>query len=238
MYLQFCSGVILLLLLLCFWFNQLPLCFWLLQRSLWLNLLQLLNYFFCSMKVCMPSVLWRCWLGGRKGIRPVKKLGDGLLAWLSVWSEMQTCIWPSWCHCHSLSLASVKSRLVLPFWYRLTRVVPDKESLNGCVRVLLKYTCNVSDLLMTSSSYSLCADRTNGWDEPTTITTSLCWDSSVGSQHDATHICCWVPVPAAWHPQLSIDISCPQSDQQQTSWPTLLPTLAAENQCACSNIRS
>jgi len=29
-------------------------------------------------------------------------------------------------HCHSLSLASVKSRLVLPFWYRLTRVVPDK----------------------------------------------------------------------------------------------------------------
>ena len=28
--------------------------------------------------------------------------------------------------CHSLSLASVKSRLVLPFWYRLTRVVPDK----------------------------------------------------------------------------------------------------------------
>ena len=40
-----------------------------------------------------------------------------VLAWLSVWSEVQTCIWPSWCHCHSLSLASVKSRLVLPFWY-------------------------------------------------------------------------------------------------------------------------
>ena len=34
----------------------------------------------------------------------------------------------------SLSLASVKSRLVLPFWYRLTRVVPDKGPLNGvCV---------------------------------------------------------------------------------------------------------
>jgi len=27
---------------------------------------------------------------------------------------------------------SSKSRLVLPFWYRLTRVVPDKGSLNGC----------------------------------------------------------------------------------------------------------
>ena len=35
-----------------------------------------------------------------------------------------------------LSLASVKSRLVLRFWYRLTRVVPDKGPLyNGCVCV-------------------------------------------------------------------------------------------------------
>ena len=83
----------------------------------------------------LPSVLWRCWLGGRKGIRPVKKLSSGVLAWFSVWSEMQTCIWPSWCHCHSLSLASVKSRFVLPFWYRLTRVVREKGPLNGCVCV-------------------------------------------------------------------------------------------------------
>ena len=59
-----------------------------------------------------------------------------MLAWLSVWSEVQTCIWPSWCHCHSSSLASVKSRLVLPSWYRLTWVVLDKGPLNGvCVRV-------------------------------------------------------------------------------------------------------
>ena len=40
-------------------------------------------------------------------------------------------------HCHSLSLASVKSRLVLPFWYRLTRLVPEKGPLNGCVCVWL-----------------------------------------------------------------------------------------------------
>jgi len=50
-----------------------------------------------------------------------------------LWSEMQTCIWPSWCHCHSVSLAFVKSRLALPFWYRLIRVVPEKGPLNGCV---------------------------------------------------------------------------------------------------------
>ena len=35
----------------------------------------------------MPSVLWRCWLGGRKGIRPVKKLGAGVLVWLSICLE-------------------------------------------------------------------------------------------------------------------------------------------------------
>ena len=46
-----------------------------------------------------------------------------MLAWLSVWSEVQTCI------------ASGKSRLVLPFWYRLSRVVPEKGPLNVCVCV-------------------------------------------------------------------------------------------------------
>ena len=45
----------------------------------------------------LPSVLWRCWLGGRKGIW-TKKLSGGVLVWLSVWSKVQTCIWPSWCH--------------------------------------------------------------------------------------------------------------------------------------------
>ena len=30
------------------------------------------------------------------------------------------------------SLASFKSRLVLPFWYQLTQVVLEKRPLNGC----------------------------------------------------------------------------------------------------------
>ena len=68
-------------------------------------------------------------LVGWQEVHPAcKKLSGGALAWLSVWSEMQTCILPSWCHCHSVSLASVKSRLVLPFWYRLTRVKKGKGS--------------------------------------------------------------------------------------------------------------
>ena len=72
-------------------------------------------------------------VGRQEGHPACKKLSGGVPAWLTVWSEVQTCIWPSWCHCHSLSLASVKTRLVLPFWYRPTRVVPDKGPLNGCV---------------------------------------------------------------------------------------------------------
>jgi len=83
----------------------------------------------CAFSALMLSVGWQ------EGHPACKKLSGGVLAWLSVWSELQTCICPSWCHCHSLSLASLKSRLVLLFWYRLTRVVPEKGPLNGCVCV-------------------------------------------------------------------------------------------------------
>ena len=74
-------------------------------------------------------------IGWQEGHPACKKLSGGVLTWLSVWIEVQTCIWPSWCHCHSLSLASVKSRLVLPFWYRLTRAILDKGPLTVCVCV-------------------------------------------------------------------------------------------------------
>jgi len=52
-----------------------------------------------------------------------------------------------------LPLASVKSRLVLPFRYRLTRIVLDKGPLNGCMYVanlLLSLIVNiVSCFLLT-----------------------------------------------------------------------------------------
>jgi len=72
-------------------------------------------------------------VGRQEGHLACKKLSSWVLAWLSVWSEVQTCIWPSRCHCHSLSLASVKSTWVLPFWYRLSQVVLQKGPLNVCV---------------------------------------------------------------------------------------------------------
>ena len=100
--------------------------------------------FNCLLVHCAFSALTLL-VGRQEGHPACKKLSGGVLAWLSVWSEVQTCIWPSWCHCHSLSLASVKSRLVLPFWYRLTWVVPDKGPLNGCVCVCV---CVLSQVMV------------------------------------------------------------------------------------------
>jgi len=89
---------------------------------------------YCSIYIDLPLVLRCCWLGGRKGIQPVKKLSGGVLAWLSVWSELQICISPSWCHCHSLSLAPVNPDRFyqngLLFWCRFTQVVTEKRPLN------------------------------------------------------------------------------------------------------------
>jgi len=72
---------------------------------------------YCFPFSALTLLVWR-----QEGHLACKSLSGGVLSWLFVWSEVQTCI----CHCHSLSLASVKSRLVLPFWYRLTQVVLDK----------------------------------------------------------------------------------------------------------------
>ena len=64
------------------------------------------------------------------------------------------------CHCHPLSLASVKSRLVLPFWYRLTRVVPDKGLLNGCCCIMLIHSSNTFTSRLASIVYSCLAVTT------------------------------------------------------------------------------
>ena len=62
--------------------------------------------------------------------------------------QTDICIWPS--RCHSVSLASVKSRLVLAFWYPLTQVVPEKRPLN--VHVLIQHllpSCDINNFIIT-----------------------------------------------------------------------------------------
>jgi len=46
-------------------------------------------------------------VGRQEGHLACKKLSGGILALLPVWGEIQICIWPSWGHCHSLSLAPI-----------------------------------------------------------------------------------------------------------------------------------
>jgi len=81
------------------------------------------------------SVLWRCRLGSRKSTRPVKIRLVGCWRGYVSGARRRLEYGPADAtatHC-LLSLASVKSRLVLPLWYWLTRVVPENGPLNGCV---------------------------------------------------------------------------------------------------------
>ena len=51
-------------------------------------------------------------VGRQEGHQACKTLSGGMLSWLSVWGEMQICVWSSWCHCHSRSLAPLN-----PDWF-------------------------------------------------------------------------------------------------------------------------
>ena len=62
-----------------------------------------------------------------------KTLSDEVLAWLSVWSEVQMiCIWSSWCHCHPIISCFVKIQNGSAFLVPATQVVLEKRPLNGC----------------------------------------------------------------------------------------------------------
>ena len=63
-------------------------------------------------------------------------VSSGVLAWLSLWFEGCTLAYspPDATATHCLLLQE-NPDWFLPFWYRLTRVVPDKGPLNVCVCV-------------------------------------------------------------------------------------------------------
>jgi len=59
-----------------------------------------------------------------------KKLSDKVLAWLSVWIEMQMiCIWSSWCHCHPVINCFIKIRICLTFLVLAYPGFPGKEAI-------------------------------------------------------------------------------------------------------------
>ena len=89
---------------------------------------------------------WRCWLGGRKGIRPVKNwvvgCWRGCLGWGADLHIAQQMPLPLTISCSSKSRL-VLTFLVLPFWYLFTRVVPDifqkSSKMVVCVCVCVGY---------------------------------------------------------------------------------------------------
>jgi len=77
----------------------------------------------------MPSVLRRCCLGGRKGIRPVKTewLGARVVICLGRGADLHMAqLMPL-----PLTVSCSTKIQILPFWYPLTWVVPDKGPLSG-----------------------------------------------------------------------------------------------------------
>ena len=75
-------------------------------------------------------------VGRQKGHPACKKLSSGVLAWLSAWSEVVLHMARLMPLC-SVSLASVKSRLVLPFWYWPTS--PGQRAIKRvCVCIILQ----------------------------------------------------------------------------------------------------
>ena len=57
---------------------------------------------------------------------------------------MQICIWPSWCHCHSLSLCSSKSRLVLSYSFYFSDAGSPGLSRTKSKRAVKRPCCVVS----------------------------------------------------------------------------------------------
>jgi len=97
------------------------------------NVHQIFPHFYCFS--CGPSVLLHCQLGIKKSIRPVKveQWGVGVVICLQRGADCLNMVQLMPLRPQTPSpVASVKSRLVLPFWYRLTQVVLEKRPLNGC----------------------------------------------------------------------------------------------------------
>ena len=151
-------------------------------------------------------------VGRQEGHPSCKKLEwwGTKLAWLSVWNEMQTSIWPQLMPLPLTVSCSSKIQVFLPFWYRLTWVVPEKGSLNVCVCVCV---CVCGDSAAAAGPWSVCPagsdpgaagrwpggrrrrDRAAAWPCVSARTTpASCYSSS-----SCCSICCSAPGSSASH---------------------------------------
>jgi len=95
-----------------------------------------------------------------------------MVTWLYDWVKVQICTWPSWCHCHSLSLA-----LVNPGWLYCQNGsaflvlaypgCPGKRPLNECTSVVCSTAKQVAMLWA-------CAVKSRPWLDDRNSDSSLC----------------------------------------------------------------
>jgi len=99
----------------------------------------------------IPSVLWRCWLGGRKGIRPVKNWVEG--CWRGYLSAARCRLAYHLTQLMPLPLTvSCFSKIQIGFTFLvwLTQVIPEKRAVKRvcvCVRACVHACVCVSDLI-------------------------------------------------------------------------------------------
>ena len=92
--------------------------------------LRLFHCKFCYERLqCFDALGWAA--GRASGLEKNWVVTGEVLAWLSVWSEVQIiCIWSSRCHCHPIISCSSRNQNGLPFWCRQswhTQVVLVKQ---------------------------------------------------------------------------------------------------------------
>ena len=115
-------------------------------HRIWITLKTIPAYtrsYFASLQ-CFDAVGWAA--GRASGVEKTEWWGAGIVICLERDADL-----------HMAQLMPVKSRLVLPFRYRLTRVVLDKWPLKGCVCVTLQafiFATNGSTTLIKKYWYS------------------------------------------------------------------------------------
>jgi len=78
--------------------------------------------------------MWSPLVGHQEENPAYKRLSHDVLAWLSVWSEVQMiCIWSSWCHWYPIDCCFIKIQIGLTFLVPAYQVVLLKWLLNRCL---------------------------------------------------------------------------------------------------------
>ena len=154
-------------------------------------------------------MLWRCWLGGRKGIRPVKNIkSGGVLVWLSVWSEVQTCIMAQLMPLPPTVSCFSKIQIGFTFLVLGHLGSPGQTPLNACVCVCVCINDSHHLLLLCKTLHNVCVCKSQDSTEQDSVTSSIpddnisafdkvllnvrcCFWCVSSTDYIASHVCLW-----------------------------------------------